>query len=150
MFWGLGLQFVLGLFVIRTEPGFVAFQWLGDQIQVCMLGPASGELGRGHLIQGDRCEGHRDSSEPERLGPRICDENRGLARGLQGPPAQGTPVILVLSESGSGDGMDSQMVKFLGYADARSCDPLCISVAWDVNKLKLLTKETFQNYPLGI
>ncbi|CAO2614016.1 Sodium/nucleoside cotransporter 1 [Lemmus lemmus] len=32
--WGLGLQFVLGLFVIRTEPGFVAFQWLGDQIQV--------------------------------------------------------------------------------------------------------------------
>ncbi|XP_032751869.1 sodium/nucleoside cotransporter 1 [Rattus rattus] len=32
--WGLGLQFVLGLFVIRTEPGFIAFQWLGDQIQV--------------------------------------------------------------------------------------------------------------------
>lgn len=32
--WGLGLQFVLGLFVIRTEPGFVAFRWLGDQIQV--------------------------------------------------------------------------------------------------------------------
>ncbi|XP_012588147.1 PREDICTED: sodium/nucleoside cotransporter 1 [Condylura cristata] len=32
--WGLALQFALGLFVIRTEPGFVAFQWLGDQIQV--------------------------------------------------------------------------------------------------------------------
>ncbi|XP_045142233.1 sodium/nucleoside cotransporter 1 [Echinops telfairi] len=32
--WGLGLQFALGLFVIRTEPGFVAFQWLGDQIQI--------------------------------------------------------------------------------------------------------------------
>ncbi|XP_074210141.1 sodium/nucleoside cotransporter 1 isoform X4 [Camelus bactrianus] len=32
--WGLGIQFVLGLFVIRTEPGFVAFQWLGDQIQI--------------------------------------------------------------------------------------------------------------------
>ncbi|KAM8782805.1 sodium/nucleoside cotransporter 1 [Rhynchonycteris naso] len=32
--WGLGLQFVLGLLVIRTEPGFTAFQWLGDQIQV--------------------------------------------------------------------------------------------------------------------
>nr|XP_020144711.1 sodium/nucleoside cotransporter 1-like isoform X2 [Microcebus murinus] len=31
--WGLVLQFALGLFVIRTEPGFVAFQWLGDQIQ---------------------------------------------------------------------------------------------------------------------
>uniref|UniRef100_A0A9L0TI43 Solute carrier family 28 member 1 n=1 Tax=Equus caballus TaxID=9796 RepID=A0A9L0TI43_HORSE len=32
--WGLGLQFILGLFVIRTEPGFTAFQWLGDQIQI--------------------------------------------------------------------------------------------------------------------
>lgn len=32
--WGLGLQFVLGVFVIRTEPGFIAFQWLGNQIQV--------------------------------------------------------------------------------------------------------------------
>ncbi|XP_066211528.1 sodium/nucleoside cotransporter 1 [Saccopteryx leptura] len=32
--WGLGLQFVLGLLVIRTEPGFTAFQWLGDQIQI--------------------------------------------------------------------------------------------------------------------
>ncbi|XP_075860830.1 sodium/nucleoside cotransporter 1 isoform X1 [Microcebus murinus] len=32
--WGLVLQFALGLFVIRTEPGFVAFQWLGDQIQI--------------------------------------------------------------------------------------------------------------------
>ncbi|XP_053450469.1 sodium/nucleoside cotransporter 1 isoform X5 [Nycticebus coucang] len=32
--WGLALQFALGLFVIRTEPGFIAFQWLGDQIQI--------------------------------------------------------------------------------------------------------------------
>ncbi|XP_016006995.2 sodium/nucleoside cotransporter 1 isoform X2 [Rousettus aegyptiacus] len=32
--WGLGLQFVLGFLVIRTEPGFIAFQWLGDQIQI--------------------------------------------------------------------------------------------------------------------
>lgn len=32
--WGLGLQFVLGLIVIRTEPGFIAFQWLGQQIQI--------------------------------------------------------------------------------------------------------------------
>ncbi|XP_058592451.1 sodium/nucleoside cotransporter 1 isoform X2 [Neofelis nebulosa] len=32
--WGLGLQFALGLFVIRTEPGFIAFQWMGNQIQV--------------------------------------------------------------------------------------------------------------------
>lgn len=39
--WGLGLQFVLGFLVIRTEPGFIAFQWLGDQIQVCEWCPAS-------------------------------------------------------------------------------------------------------------
>ncbi|KAM5291800.1 sodium/nucleoside cotransporter 1 [Ctenodactylus gundi] len=32
--WGLGLQFVLGVFVIRTEPGLIVFQWLGDRIQV--------------------------------------------------------------------------------------------------------------------
>lgn len=41
MSWGLGLQFVLGLLVIRTEPGFIAFQWLGDQIQVCEWCPAA-------------------------------------------------------------------------------------------------------------
>lgn len=32
--WGLGLQFVFGVLVIRTDPGFNAFQWLGDQIQI--------------------------------------------------------------------------------------------------------------------
>ncbi|KAM9481889.1 sodium/nucleoside cotransporter 1 isoform 2-T2 [Clarias gariepinus] len=32
--WGLGLQFVMGLFVIRTSPGLIAFRWLGEQIQV--------------------------------------------------------------------------------------------------------------------
>uniref|UniRef100_A0A8C5SNW5 Sodium/nucleoside cotransporter n=1 Tax=Laticauda laticaudata TaxID=8630 RepID=A0A8C5SNW5_LATLA len=31
--WGFGLQFALGLFIIRTEPGFQTFQWLGNQIQ---------------------------------------------------------------------------------------------------------------------
>lgn len=34
VFWGLGLQFCIGLFVIRTQPGLVAFQWLGDQVKV--------------------------------------------------------------------------------------------------------------------
>ena len=34
VFWGLGLQFIFGILVIRTEPGFNAFQWLGDQMQV--------------------------------------------------------------------------------------------------------------------
>ncbi|XP_045417583.1 sodium/nucleoside cotransporter 1-like [Lemur catta] len=32
--WGLALQFVLGLFVIKTEPGFIALQWLGDRMQI--------------------------------------------------------------------------------------------------------------------
>uniref|UniRef100_F6Z964 Sodium/nucleoside cotransporter n=1 Tax=Monodelphis domestica TaxID=13616 RepID=F6Z964_MONDO len=34
VFWGLMLEFVLGLLVIRTDPGFAAFQWLGKQIQI--------------------------------------------------------------------------------------------------------------------
>ncbi|XP_054631794.1 sodium/nucleoside cotransporter 1 [Dunckerocampus dactyliophorus] len=34
VFWGLGLQFCIGLFVIRTQPGLVAFQWLGRQVQI--------------------------------------------------------------------------------------------------------------------
>ncbi|XP_027781572.1 sodium/nucleoside cotransporter 2 [Marmota flaviventris] len=34
VFWGLGLQFVFGIVVIRTYPGFIAFQWLGDQIRI--------------------------------------------------------------------------------------------------------------------
>ncbi|KAG8440180.1 hypothetical protein GDO86_006108, partial [Hymenochirus boettgeri] len=34
VFWGLGMEFVLGLFIIRTEPGFQAFRFLGDQIQI--------------------------------------------------------------------------------------------------------------------
>ncbi|XP_069416489.1 sodium/nucleoside cotransporter 1 isoform X4 [Ovis canadensis] len=42
VFWGLGLQFVLGLVVIRTEPGFIAFQWLGDQIQIFLSYTESG------------------------------------------------------------------------------------------------------------
>ncbi|XP_047452535.1 sodium/nucleoside cotransporter 1 [Mugil cephalus] len=33
VFWGLGIQFCIGLFVIRTEPGFIAFDWLGKQVQ---------------------------------------------------------------------------------------------------------------------
>uniref|UniRef100_A0A4W6CG40 Sodium/nucleoside cotransporter n=1 Tax=Lates calcarifer TaxID=8187 RepID=A0A4W6CG40_LATCA len=34
VFWGLGLQFCIGLFVIRTEPGLIAFEWLGKQVQI--------------------------------------------------------------------------------------------------------------------
>ncbi|KAI0231522.1 hypothetical protein LSAT2_018126 [Lamellibrachia satsuma] len=31
--WGLGLQFVFGLVVLRTPWGFAAFRWLGDRVQ---------------------------------------------------------------------------------------------------------------------
>uniref|UniRef100_A0A672QL07 Sodium/nucleoside cotransporter 2-like n=1 Tax=Sinocyclocheilus grahami TaxID=75366 RepID=A0A672QL07_SINGR len=34
VFWGLGLQFAIGLFIIRTEPGLLAFEWLGKQVQI--------------------------------------------------------------------------------------------------------------------
>ncbi|XP_023579834.1 sodium/nucleoside cotransporter 2 [Octodon degus] len=34
VFWGLGLQFVFGILVMRTDPGFIAFQWLGEQVQI--------------------------------------------------------------------------------------------------------------------
>ncbi|XP_070763102.1 sodium/nucleoside cotransporter 1 [Enoplosus armatus] len=34
VFWGLGLQFCIGIFVIRTEPGLIAFQWLGKQVEI--------------------------------------------------------------------------------------------------------------------
>ncbi|XP_078056305.1 sodium/nucleoside cotransporter 1 [Mustelus asterias] len=34
LFVGLGMQFVLGIFIIRTEPGFQAFNWLGEQVQI--------------------------------------------------------------------------------------------------------------------
>ncbi|XP_029697761.1 sodium/nucleoside cotransporter 1 isoform X2 [Takifugu rubripes] len=34
VFWGLGLQFCIGIFVIRTQPGLVAFEWLGHQVKV--------------------------------------------------------------------------------------------------------------------
>ncbi|KAM9376065.1 sodium/nucleoside cotransporter 1 [Pholidichthys leucotaenia] len=33
VFWGLGMQFCIGLFVIRTEPGLIVFDWLGKQVQ---------------------------------------------------------------------------------------------------------------------
>ncbi|XP_005376795.1 PREDICTED: sodium/nucleoside cotransporter 2 [Chinchilla lanigera] len=34
VFWGLGLQFIFGILVLRTDPGFIAFQWLGGQVQI--------------------------------------------------------------------------------------------------------------------
>ncbi|XP_061451938.1 sodium/nucleoside cotransporter 1-like isoform X2 [Rhineura floridana] len=34
VFWGLALQFILGILIIRTEPGFLAFQFIGAQVQI--------------------------------------------------------------------------------------------------------------------
>uniref|UniRef100_A0A3Q4AVZ8 Sodium/nucleoside cotransporter n=1 Tax=Mola mola TaxID=94237 RepID=A0A3Q4AVZ8_MOLML len=34
VFWGLGIQFCIGLFVIRTQPGLIAFEWLGEQVKI--------------------------------------------------------------------------------------------------------------------
>lgn len=34
VFWGLGIEFCIGLFVIRTQPGLIAFEWLGHQVRV--------------------------------------------------------------------------------------------------------------------
>ncbi|XP_019484908.1 PREDICTED: solute carrier family 28 member 3, partial [Hipposideros armiger] len=34
VFSGIGLQFLLGLLILRTESGFIAFDWLGKQVQV--------------------------------------------------------------------------------------------------------------------
>nr|XP_008118902.1 PREDICTED: sodium/nucleoside cotransporter 2 isoform X1 [Anolis carolinensis] len=34
VFWGLALQFLFGVLIIRTEPGFQAFQLIGAQVQI--------------------------------------------------------------------------------------------------------------------
>ncbi|KAM4807981.1 solute carrier family 28 member 3 [Rhinophrynus dorsalis] len=33
VFWGIGLQFLLGVLILRTKPGYDAFDWLGVQVQ---------------------------------------------------------------------------------------------------------------------
>nr|XP_033813233.1 solute carrier family 28 member 3 [Geotrypetes seraphini] len=34
VFWGIGIQFILGLLILRTKPGYDAFDWLGMQVQI--------------------------------------------------------------------------------------------------------------------
>ncbi|XP_078252913.1 solute carrier family 28 member 3-like [Rhinoraja longicauda] len=36
VFWGIGLQFILALLILRTHTGFVAVNWLGIQVQIFM------------------------------------------------------------------------------------------------------------------
>ena len=56
VFWGIGLQFLLGLLILRTEPGFMAFDWLGKQVQTFLeytdAGPSFvfGEKYKGHFL----------------------------------------------------------------------------------------------------
>ncbi|XP_019750943.1 sodium/nucleoside cotransporter 1 isoform X1 [Hippocampus comes] len=53
VFWGLGLQFCIGLFVIRTEPGLIAFQWLGRQVQIFLdYTKAGSSFVFGNLVNG--------------------------------------------------------------------------------------------------
>uniref|UniRef100_A0A8C3WLW9 Sodium/nucleoside cotransporter n=1 Tax=Catagonus wagneri TaxID=51154 RepID=A0A8C3WLW9_9CETA len=44
VFWGIGLQFVLGLLILRTKPGFIAFDWLGKQVQTFLEYTDAGAL----------------------------------------------------------------------------------------------------------
>ncbi|XP_051579721.1 sodium/nucleoside cotransporter 2-like isoform X2 [Myxocyprinus asiaticus] len=53
VFWGLGLQFAIGLFVIRTQPGLVAFEWLGKQVQIFLDYTKAGSV----FVFGNRIEG---------------------------------------------------------------------------------------------
>ncbi|XP_043833874.1 solute carrier family 28 member 3 [Dromiciops gliroides] len=34
VFWGIALQFLFGLLILRTTPGYEAFNWLGKQVQI--------------------------------------------------------------------------------------------------------------------
>uniref|UniRef100_A0A8D0MQS3 Sodium/nucleoside cotransporter n=1 Tax=Sus scrofa TaxID=9823 RepID=A0A8D0MQS3_PIG len=44
VFWGIGLQFLLGLLILRTKPGFIAFDWLGKQVQTFLEYTDAGAL----------------------------------------------------------------------------------------------------------
>lgn len=37
MVWGLGLQFIFALFILRWDKGFAAFTWLGDRVAEFLL-----------------------------------------------------------------------------------------------------------------
>ena len=32
--WGLALQFILGVVILRWKPGYDAVEWLGEQVQM--------------------------------------------------------------------------------------------------------------------
>ncbi|XP_036595460.1 solute carrier family 28 member 3-like [Trichosurus vulpecula] len=44
VFWGIGLQFLLGLLILRTTAGFEAFNWLGNQVQIFLESSDTGAI----------------------------------------------------------------------------------------------------------
>ena len=40
--WGIGLQFVFGLLILRTNPGRVFFKWMGDHVMQFLIFSDSG------------------------------------------------------------------------------------------------------------
>ncbi|XP_071506310.1 solute carrier family 28 member 3-like [Diadema antillarum] len=42
--WGLVLQFILGLLILRTRPGFVVFDWLGNLVQTFLNYSTAGSI----------------------------------------------------------------------------------------------------------
>ncbi|KAM5298384.1 solute carrier family 28 member 3 [Ctenodactylus gundi] len=44
VFWGIGLQFLFGLLILRTKPGFIAFDWLGRQVQTFLAYTDAGAI----------------------------------------------------------------------------------------------------------
>lgn len=112
MSWGLVLQFTLRLFVIRTEPGFIAFQWLGDQIQVCTWGAvAQGVLGFQGMEEKPLCwrevgcediERDRDQDGGCVWGPdQLGSWGLSIAAATSLRPGATCPDRAVLSEAGS-------------------------------------------------
>ncbi|XP_043916260.1 solute carrier family 28 member 3 [Protopterus annectens] len=54
VFWGIGLQFIFGIIILRTKAGFEAFEWLGKQVQIFLQYTDAGSK----FVFGDRYEDH--------------------------------------------------------------------------------------------
>ena len=46
--WGLGLQLILGLIILKTKPGYIAFEWMGQKITKLL---SLADLGSSFLLQ---------------------------------------------------------------------------------------------------
>ncbi|KAK3103289.1 hypothetical protein FSP39_018224 [Pinctada imbricata] len=54
VFWGLAIQFIFALLILRTDPGFQAFDWLGDRVQEFLSYSDSGAI----FVFGEEYERH--------------------------------------------------------------------------------------------